>query len=407
MVKVDVVEMGTRLVKSVKEQKLVVVIMGQNCQKFIGMCLESVKDADSIVYLCGTSPGLRDKSADMAQEFLIKNPKIKPAAVIKNPYDQEDNNMNGKQRNFYLDYIKENYPDHWCLVLDADEVCEDINKVKEFIQTATPALYYPKMRHFIGDLGHEDFTRPEHFVPNRLFKIDCADSYPIDSHPVLQSKTGETGQTDCTTIWHLGHLPVEYMQYISKRYAEHVDNSNMHTPQFLTAWRDAHLYGKYPIKEINPTEIPKVILDNFNIDFDELYFKPRKQMEIKHYQDAIDWKDFFNPEKALLFGCGYGQRVYTLSKLGVESVGIDVNQYIVDLTPHSVVQGDITTPQVFENTYDLITAYDILEHLKYEDLDKAIDSLMKTKKYILVSIQFKEIPICEADQTHIIKENQD
>ena len=35
--------------------KLVVCIMGQNCEKFIPMCLESVKEADAIVYCDGGS----------------------------------------------------------------------------------------------------------------------------------------------------------------------------------------------------------------------------------------------------------------------------------------------------------------------------------------------------------------
>lgn len=35
------------------KQRLVCVVMGQNCDKFIGMCLDSVKDADDIVYCDG------------------------------------------------------------------------------------------------------------------------------------------------------------------------------------------------------------------------------------------------------------------------------------------------------------------------------------------------------------------
>jgi len=35
--------------------KIVVVVMGQNCEKFIGMCLDSVKESDAIVYCDGGS----------------------------------------------------------------------------------------------------------------------------------------------------------------------------------------------------------------------------------------------------------------------------------------------------------------------------------------------------------------
>ena len=48
--------------------KLVVCIMGQNCERFIGMCLESVKEADGIVYCDG---GSEDKTLK-----IIHNEKI-------------------------------------------------------------------------------------------------------------------------------------------------------------------------------------------------------------------------------------------------------------------------------------------------------------------------------------------
>ena len=111
--------------------KLVVVIMGQNCEKFIGMCLESVKDADAIVYCDG---GSQDRTKSMVREFLEE----KEGAIIEQWYNQTDKQMNGKQRNFYLNYLKENYPNDWALCLDADEVVEDLSKIKEFIQTARP-----------------------------------------------------------------------------------------------------------------------------------------------------------------------------------------------------------------------------------------------------------------------------
>ena len=158
--------------------KLVVVILGENCEKFIEMCLESVKDADAIVYCDGGSKRIMEYEEDFLDRYK--------AILIENTYNQSDPCMNGKQRNFYLKYLKENYPDDWCLVLDADEVVDDFNKIKEFIQTAKHGLYSVKMRHFIGDLGHEDATREQHFVPNRLFKISSAAYYPEIEHPVLQ-----------------------------------------------------------------------------------------------------------------------------------------------------------------------------------------------------------------------------
>ena len=47
--------------------KLVVVIMGENCERFIGMCLESVKDADVIVYCDG---GSADKTLSIVTKWV-------------------------------------------------------------------------------------------------------------------------------------------------------------------------------------------------------------------------------------------------------------------------------------------------------------------------------------------------
>ena len=370
------------------DNKLVVVIMGPGNENFLDMCRESVKGAEEILYF--TSNPKRHNGLEEVTFF--------------NEWDESDKQTNGKSRNVYLKLLKRVYPDDWCLVLDEDEVCEDINKIKEFIQTAEPGLYSPKMRHFIGDLGHEDATNKIHYVPNRLFKISEAMIYPLESHPVLVGKV--IGTTDCTTIWHLGHLPIEYMKYIVKRYNQHNNDSVIHTKQFLKNWRDAHLYGLYPTTRINPVDIPNVILDNFNIDFEELYFRNRKEMKAQHYQDAIDWKKFFKPKEVMMFGCGFGQRVDALNKIGVSAFGIEISKYAVDNSISNwVVEGDIST-SIKDGESDLIVAYDVLEHLRYEDLTQAIRNLKKTKKYILISVPFKGTPNCDADPTHIIKEER-
>jgi len=70
------------------------------------------------------------------------------------------------------------------------------------------------MRHFIGNIGHEDATLPVHVVPGRLLKFQKQLKYPEHSHPVLEGEL--MGACLNTTIWHLGHLPVEYLDYIKK-----------------------------------------------------------------------------------------------------------------------------------------------------------------------------------------------
>ena len=164
------------------------------------------------------------------------------------------------------------------------------------------------MRHLIGDLVHEDSLQETHYVVNRLFKISEAKYYPEVEHPVLQgnntewmlegqeSKEGKQTRlfkTDITTIWHLAYIPG--MWEIKKRYDNHLKKSNMHTPQFLKQWYHAHLFGTYPRKEFNPADLPKVILDNFEVNRDELYFSNRG-IEFKHPLMVKNRYSYFKPD---------------------------------------------------------------------------------------------------------------
>lgn len=290
------------------KQRLVVVVMGQNCEKFIEMCLESVKSADAIIYCDG---GSKDKTLDLVDNFFtnIMKQHNEPGKwhyrIIKNKYDQKDKQMNGKQRNFYLNYLKENHPDDWCLCIDADEVVENLNKIKEFIKNAEKGLYSVKMRHFHNDLGHEDATQEVHYVLNRLFTVNNAGEYPEVEHPVLLPKISiisETeeipktaiGITNCTTIWHLAHI--NHCFNIKNRYEKNLKHSNIHSPEFLDWWKDAHTFGNYPNKSVNPLEIPDIILKNFHIEKDKYYFKDRV-IELKHFIDVINYMNYYNLNK--------------------------------------------------------------------------------------------------------------
>ena len=256
-------------------EKIVVCIMGQNCEKYIKMCLESVKNADAIVYCDG---GSTDNTLHIVNEFQYRG--FAPF-TIANPYNQDEPKMNGKQGTFYLNYIKEKYPDYWCLVLDADEVVEDLGKLVSFLQEAVPGVYSVKMRHFHGDLGHEDAVIPEHYVLNRLFKVSEADSYMEVEHPVLIPKSPENqfGYKG-TTIWHCAHI--QHCFEIKKRYEKNLKHSNIHTPEYLLNWYLQHLIGTYPNTRVNPIDVPEIIWRNFGIDKDIFYFNERG-LEPKHF----------------------------------------------------------------------------------------------------------------------------
>jgi len=382
--------------------KLVVCIMGQNCERFIEMCLESVKEADAIVYCDG---GSTDNTFN-----IFQNCGIKDKMWIENKYNQEDLGMNGKQRNFYLNYLKQEFPDDWALILDADEVVENLSKIKEFIQTAQDGLYSVRMRHLIGDLAHEDSITDKHYVLNRLFKISDAGNYPEVEHPVLQAKiqmipVGEEfkqvriDRTECTTIWHLAYIP--NMWEIKKRYDNHMKKSNMHSPQYLKDWYYAHLFGTYPRKQFNITDLPKIILDKFGIDKDEFYFANRG-IDLKHPIMVKQWNDYFKPGSVLDLGCGRGCYLYFWKWfIPGEYRGIELSRWAVE---HSFIdnirQGDITDEKNFDTMWGLVTAIDVLEHLDNEQLDKALTNISKSGSKFLFSIPFIGDPNLENDNTH-------
>jgi len=385
--------------------KLVVVIMGQNCERFIGMCLDSIKDADAIVYCDGGSDGgfwdywndeLMPLCPEKDEDFV---------KVIENKYSQDDEKMNGKQRNFYLDYIKKNYPDDWCLCLDADEIVEDLSKIKTMIQEFKEGLYSIKMRHLIGDLGHEDSCAPIHFVQNRLFKVSCADKYPEIEHPVLQPKEGvDSFNVMPTTIWHLAYMPG--MWDIKKRYDSHLKKSSIHTPQYLNNWYKAHLFGQYPKTPINIIELPDQLLNEFGIDKDELYFAGRG-IEMKHALQVKQWRDYFKPNNVMCLGCGLGPYLYFWNWF-TDAWGMELSNYAIEnaFIKDKILQGDISVDGRIQD-YDLITAVDVFEHLTYKQLDKTLKNLKKYGKQFLFSIPFIGDANLEADKTHIIKENKE
>jgi hypothetical protein len=383
-------------------EKLVVLVMGQDCEKFIGMCLESVKQADAIVFCEGMEP---EKKPPQTKSYKIFRKMYPLGHWIANAYDQDDPKMNGKQRNFYLRYLKENFNDWWCLAIDADEVVEDISNVKEFIQTAESGLWHIRMRHLIGDLAHEDSMQNIHFVLNRLFKISWAKGYPEVEHPILMGLN--RGATICTTIWHLSYIP--NMWEIKRKYENHLKKSDIHSPEYLHGWYYSHLFGAYPRKEFDPVELPEIILREFKINKDELYFRKRG-LELKHFVDALHWKDFFRPRSAIEFGCGRGPRILALDSIGIHTKGIELSSWAVD---HPIAKnlnievGDVINYKS-KASYDLVIAYDLLEHLDKKDLDNAIRNLiLMSNKWILVSVPVLGDPNLERDKSHKIKESKE
>ena len=398
--------------------------MGDTSTQFLDMCFSSILDADKIVFCWGMED---QPTKEKYLEWKNKHPD--KFDIIENKFDQKDIHMNGKQRNFYLQYLKEKYPKDWALCLDTDEVVDDsgIIKIKEFIETNDKGVYCVKMRHLIHYLNHEDSNQPIHWVLNRLFKISSAYGYQEVEHPILQPIADElkidysNGErqayktTDCATIWHLSYIPGLFK--IRNQYLRQKVMSNIHSQEYLRQWAYSHYFGTYPKKAFNVEELATPILEYFGLSRDELYFQNRRQLELKHLVDAADWALTFKPNKVLLCGDGMGQRTYALRRIGIDAEGFDMSTYAVENSQFALNTKEkirhwiqrIEEPIIdLQDTYDLVVAYDVLEHLTYQELEKALDNCHTwSTKLLLVSVPTIGDSNLEADKTHVIKETKE
>jgi len=381
--------------------KLVVCYIGQDCQEFLPLSLDSIKEyADAMVFVDGGSKDntldILDKHGfypydyiDHADRYFKEN---ETRHLIPRDYDQKDKGGNGRARNCYLEFIKKHYNGWYCLVLDPDEVVDDnFKKFKENydwdkMNTDILSLH---MRHLINTFGFEDATLQTHFAPHRFFKISDDLFYPETEHPVLSSNQQKKyGASTIFTIWHLRH--VRDMFRIKNKYDTDRQRSTSHTPEMLRAYYINHLFGRYPVNPINPIDLPKVIKDHFEIIDDEIYFMNRG-LEHKHWIDSNHWIEYFKlrePLKSvLLCGDGLGVRTFTMRAMGIPAYGFDISKYTVENNvgrykneiywKHNIT--DPISTNGFE--YHLIVCYDLLEHLTEEELDKALKIFIRQEKY--------------------------
>lgn len=105
------------------------------------------------------------------------------------------------------------------------------------------------------------------------------------------------------------------------------------------------------------------------------------------------WKELFNPVNSLDVGSGRGTFVTYLRDIGIEAYGFDYSNWAIQ-NPYVrcqkgwCVQHDATVKWPYSNnSFDLVTALDIFEHIYLEDIDKVIDEMFRvTKKFIFLQI---------------------
>jgi 2-polyprenyl-3-methyl-5-hydroxy-6-metoxy-1,4-benzoquinol methylase len=143
-------------------------------------------------------------------------------------------------------------------------------------------------------------------------------------------------------------------------------------------------------------------------DYGEGYYANYADSDVV-YEHNAHWQDFFGsvadrliadfePKTALDAGCAIGLLVEALRDRGVDAEGIDFSEFAIarsraDIRPHLTI-GSITEP--LRRRYDLISCFEVLEHLSQPDADKAIANLCAFTDDLIVS----STPMHYRDPTH-------
>ncbi|MEK5079366.1 class I SAM-dependent methyltransferase [Solibacillus sp. FSL W7-1436] len=105
--------------------------------------------------------------------------------------------------------------------------------------------------------------------------------------------------------------------------------------------------------------------------FDQNYYSGNSNYQDYKYDNrflqwAYDIDCYLQPQTVLEVGCAMGYLVRTLRLLGIDSYGIDISSYAIQnadelASPYVATANATECP--FQGPFDLIVAFDVLEHM--------------------------------------------
>lgn len=247
-------------------KKVVCVITEMPEDEFwLPLSIKSYLFADNIIIIDGS------KTPKIEEDVKNKFPEhINKFKVIHSPYPHKDLGADGKQRNIYMNFIKEHCEGWLAIIVDSDEVLADdakeqLDRIESEMEATGSNVYNPKMEHFINDFNKADATHPFHYCPFRIFIVSKYLSYTEVEHVSLQTCNDYVlnvlqDHTHPVLYYHYGYT--KGRETIIKKFRKHMLKSNIHTPEFLTMWKNAHLFGTYPVKTFLGQH-PKPVRDYF------------------------------------------------------------------------------------------------------------------------------------------------
>ena len=238
------------------------VYMVEDSDFWLRLSLKSVLPfVDKVVIVAGFGKDIYKNNKMLESISAFNDERIEVHSIR---YKHESKSADGEQRNEYLNILKEKYKDWWFLACDEDEILSDngyeLRAIAEKAEALNCECLDIHMEHFIGNFGCVDAMVPQHFVLRRFFKVHDGLQYPFNEHPILDGVRGQTYETNDVTLFHCSNM--DNMVSVIRKYHNNLKKSTMHTPEFLSQWKNWHLKGTYKVKEY-VGEYPKALKEEF------------------------------------------------------------------------------------------------------------------------------------------------
>jgi len=255
---------------------LSVVYIIRNDEEFLRESLLSIdKIADEIIIVL-------DKRSNDGTRQILQDMKDERYKIIEREWD-----CGAKQKDFA---VKQATKD-WILCMDGDEVLSDNAEIlKDYMARKDVNSYDIQGHHFIYHLGLEDATFDEHFWMCKLVRNNGKICFEGNNHALMAGWDKPIEKITDVRVLHFGY--VKHLHKIMCKYNLDMKTKQIHSQRYIDGWKDAHIFGKYPIKLFNVADLPETICKKFRIDKDKIYFKNRG-LQLNHWIDVYTWKKYF------------------------------------------------------------------------------------------------------------------
>jgi len=134
----------------------------------------------------------------------------------------------------------------------------------------------------------------------------------------------------------------------------------------------------------NANDFTKEYLDSYYLSFEDK-FRGSRDSILKRYEEYYRFVEK-TPQKSLDIGCGRGEWVELLQAKGIDAHGVDLNSAMLQVGKDAGID-NLHEADAFAfleaapaHSYDLITAYHIIEHIPFEKLLLLLSQIKRVAK---------------------------